>query len=288
MSVNRAASVHARLLDRAKRDGVDLNLLLTRYALERWLYRLSISQARGEFMLKGALLFDLWFDVPHRPTRDADFLGFGLADAQVLARTIQMVCRIRADDGMQFNAESVHVMETRKEATYGGLRVKLVGTLGRARCPMQLDVGYGDAVTPGPEEADYPTLLGDCPAPRLRVYPRETVVAEKLEAIIKLGMVNSRTKDYFDLWVLLRSSTFDPVLLGTAIASTCRRRNTSLPAATPLGLSEAFAQHATKRTQWSAFLRKNALQAPALDNVVEALRDGLAMPLAQARSCIDT
>ena len=284
MSVNRVASIHARLLERAKRDGVDFNLMLARYALERWLYRLSISQARGEFMLKGALLFDLWFDVPHRPTRDADFLGFGPADAKILTRTVQTVCRISGDDGMQFDPHSVNVTEIRKEANYDGLRVKFIGTLGRARCPMQLDIGYGDAVTPGPEEADYPILLDDFPAPRLRVYPRETVVAEKLEAIIKLGMVNSRMKDYFDLWVLLRSSAFDTVVLGRAIASTCMRRNTDLPAATPLGLSNEFAQNAAKRRQWSAFLRKNALHAPALENVVEALRDGLAEVLVQARS----
>lgn len=137
---------------------------------------------------------------------------------------------------------------------------------------------------PGPEEVDYPTLLDGFPVPRLRVYPRETVVAEKLEAIIKLGMVNSRMKDYFDLWVLLRSSAFDTALLGKAIASTCMRRNTDLPTATPLGLSDEFAQSATKRTQWSAFLRKNALNAPALDKVIEELRDALAEPLAQARS----
>jgi len=185
MSVNRAASIHARLLEQAKHDSVDFNLMLARYALERWLYRLSISQARGEFMLKGALLFDLWFDVPHRPTRDADFLGFGPADAQVLARTVQMVCRIRADDGMQFDSESVNVMEIRKEANYDGLRVKFTGTLGKARCPMQLDVGYGDAVIPGPQEADYPTLLDDLPGPRLRVYPREAVVAEALENVVE-------------------------------------------------------------------------------------------------------
>jgi len=185
---------------------------------------------------------------------------------------------------MQFDPDSVNTTEIRKEANYDGLRVKFIGTLGRARCPMQLDIGYGDAVTPGPEEADYPILLDDFPAPRLRVYPRETVVAEKLEAIIKLGMVNSRMKDYFDLWVLLRSSAFDTVVLGRAIASTCMRRNTDLPAATPLGLSNEFAQNAAKRRQWSAFLRKNALHAPALENVVEALRDGLAEVLVQARS----
>jgi hypothetical protein len=185
---------------------------------------------------------------------------------------------------MQFDPDSVNVTEIRKEASYDGLRVKFIGTLGKARCPMQLDVGYGDAVIPGPEEADYPTLLDDLPGPRLRVYPREAVVAEKLEAIIKLGMVNSRMKDYFDLWVLLRSSAFNTEVLGRAIASTCMRRHTDLPAATPLGLSDEFAQNATKRRQWSAFLQKNTLHAPALENVIEELRDGLIGALMQARS----
>ena len=208
MSVNRAASIHARLLERAKRDGVDFNQMLARYALERWLWKLSISQARGEFMLKGALLFDLWFDVPHRPTRDADFLGFGPTDAKVLARTVQMVCRISVDDGMQFDSDSVNVVETRKRANYDGLRVKFIGTLGKARCSMQLDVGYGDAVIPGPEGGLSDAVMTSRPA--FACCMREAVVAEKLEAIAKLGMVNSGMKDYFDLWVLLRSSLSIP------------------------------------------------------------------------------
>ncbi len=210
MSDPRADSVRARLLQRARQHGEDFNLLLTRYALERWLYRLSVSDERAGFVLKGALLFSLWFDEPHRPTRDADFLGFGAADAELLRGRLQAICRVACDDGMRFDADSVTVAPIREQARYDGLRADLLGWLGTARCNVQLDVGFGDAVTPAAQEMDYPTLLADVPAPHLRVYPRETVLAEKLEAMIVLGMRNSRMKDYFDVWVLLRQGGFDP------------------------------------------------------------------------------
>lgn len=199
MTDPRADSVRARLLNRAQQHGEDFNLLLTRYALERWLYRLSVSDQQAGFVLKGALLFALWFDEPHRPTRDADFLGFGEADAGLLRARLQSVCRIACDDGMRFDAESVRVMPIREQANYDGLRAELLGWLSTARCNVQLDVGFGDAVTPAAQQMDYPTLLADVPTPHLRVYPRETVLAEKLEAMIVLGMRNSRMKDYFDM-----------------------------------------------------------------------------------------
>lgn len=170
MTADLTASIHARLLNLAKARGEDFNLILTRYAIERFLYRLSLVPARDVYWLKGALLFDLWFDVPHRPTRDADFLGFGPIDAEALASTVSEICVIAVDDGMKFDTASISVEEIREEASYAGLRVRLVGRLGNARCTVQLDVGYGDAVAPGPEEAVYPTLLHDQPAPRLRVY----------------------------------------------------------------------------------------------------------------------
>lgn len=168
MSAHLAASIHARLLNRAKERGEDFNLVLTRYANERFLYRLSLSPARDTSLLKGALLFDLWFDVPHRPTRDIDFLGFGAADTEALAVTMREVCRVVAVDGMEYDPASVTVKEIREDDRYGGLRVRLQGRLGNARCAMQLDVGYGDAVTPSPDDAVYPTLLDDVPPPRLR------------------------------------------------------------------------------------------------------------------------
>jgi hypothetical protein len=159
------------LLNKAKARGEDFNLILTRYAIERFLYRLSLVPAREVFWLKGALLFDLWFDVPHRPTRDADFLGFGQIDIEILANTVRGICEIEVEDGMLFNPASITVEEIREEARYGGLRVRLVAKLGNARSTVQLDVGYGDAVTPGPEEAVYPTLLDDQASATLACLP---------------------------------------------------------------------------------------------------------------------
>lgn len=283
MSDPRADSVRARLLQRARQQGQDFNLLLTRYALERWLYRLSISDERAGFVLKGALLFSLWFDEPHRPTRDADFLGFGAADAELLRGRLQAICRVACDDGMHFDADSVQVAPIREQARYDGLRADLLGWLGTARCNVQLDVGFGDAVTPAAEEMDYPTLLADVPAPHLRVYPRETVLAEKVEAMIVLGMRNSRMKDYFDVWVLLRQGGFDPIVLAQAIHATCARRETALPEGWPTGLADEFAADAAKRAQWQAFLRKNQLDAPALAELIAELRAALAQPLDMAR-----
>lgn len=282
MIANLAASIHARLLARAKERGDDFNLVLTRYGLERFLYRLSVSPARDHYLLKGALLFDLWFDVPHRPTRDADFLGFGPADRDALGRHVRDVCVVAVEDGMAFDPESVAIEEIRDGAKYRGLRVKLVGQLGNARCPVQLDVGYGDAVTPGPEEIVYPTYLEDLPPPRLKGYPRASVAAEKLEAIVSLGLANTRMKDYFDLRALAREGAVGQDVLADAIEATFARRGTALPAELPLGLTDAFAQNAEKRAQWKAFLGKNRLEASTLDEVIAEVREFLAEPLRRA------
>lgn len=162
MSVrNIGASIRDRLLNKARAEKLDYNLLLTRYALERLLYRLSISVHRDQFLLKGALLFDLWFDVPHRPTHDADFLGFGSAEIPRVDAVFREICRIEVEDGIGFDPDSVKAAEIRKEAHYAGVRVTLMGLLASARCPVQVDIGFGDAVVPGPEEALYPIILGD-------------------------------------------------------------------------------------------------------------------------------
>lgn len=269
---NVAASVRARLLSRAKEQGMDYNLILTKYALERLLYRLSVSPWGDAFVLKGALLFDLWFDQPHRPTRDMDLLGFGSSEMADVAVVFREVCALVDEDGMTFDPATVRAAEIRKEANYAGVRVTLLGTLDGARCAVQVDVGYGDAVTPEPQTAHYPVLLEDMSTPVLRVYPAYTVVAEKYHAMVSLGMVNTRLKDYFDLWFLARHFVFDPALLQDAIAATFARRSAPLPQHLPLGLSDAFAQDATKVQQWKAFLRKNKLQAPALDAVMDELR----------------
>ena len=272
---NIGASIRDRLLNKARADRLDYNLLLTRYALERLLYRLSISDQHDQFLLKGALLFDLWFDVPHRPTHDADFLGFGSAEIPHLAKVFQHICRIEVEDGIVFQPDSVTAVEIRKEAHYAGFRVTLMGLLDSARCPVQVDIGFGDAVVPGPEDVHYPVLLGEMPEPKLRAYPRYTVIAEKLEALTSLGMLNSRMKDFFDLWVLAKHSDFDGSVLSRAVAATFERRRTAIPMGVPIGLSDEFINDAQKEKQWQAFLRKNAIALIPLAAVIADLRNFL-------------
>ncbi len=279
---NPAASVRARLLNRAKADKAEFQLVLTRFALERLLYRLSKSPHRDQFLLKGALLFDLWFDEPHRPTRDADFLGFGSANIPRIENIFRDICKIAAaEDGMVFDPASVKGQEIRKEANYSGIRITLMATLDGAGCPVQADIGFGDAVTPGPEEAEYPVYLNDLPVPNLRVYPKYSAIAEKFEAIVSLGMGNSRMKDFFDLWVLTRNSELKPKTLRAAVEATFDRRGTVIPASTPIGLSDEFASDRIKQTQWRAFIAKNRLNAPELGEIVTLLRNYFVSTLGQ-------
>ena len=273
--INRAASVRARLLSKAKAESQDFSLVLTRYGLERLLYRLSVSSNKDSFLLKGALLFDLWFDVPLRPTRDIDLLGFGPAEEPLVLAAFEEMCKIECDDGIVFDIHTLKIEEIRKEANYSGLRISLMGHVDGARCPIQVDIGYGDAVTPAPETAEYPVMLSDTPVPILRVYPRYTVIAEKFEALISLGMINTRLKDYFDLWVILTTAELDQKLLAEAIAATLARRQTTLPSSTPIGLSDEFSSDSKKVAQWDAFIKKNNLDAPRLEVVVAFLRDRL-------------
>ena len=272
---NLSSSVRSKLKNKAQAENKEFNLILTRYALERFLYRLSISLHRDHFLLKGALLFDLWFDVPLRATRDIDLLGFQLPDAAYLLKTFEDLCAIEVQDGITFDQSSIRAEEIRKEANYLGMRVTLVAYLDGARSVVQVDVGYGDAVTPAPEEANYPVLLAEFPSPRLRVYPRYTVVAEKLDAIISLGMANSRMKDYFDIWVILRESELDLEVLRSAVNATSKRRNTLMPEGLPLGLSDEFAQDKNKNIQWNVFLNKNQLDEITLNQLVLDLRKSL-------------
>lgn len=269
---NTADSVKARLKNKAIAEGKDFSLMLTRYALERFLYRLSVSRHAESFLLKGALLFDLWFDVPFRATRDIDLLGFGLEDAAHLAQVFNDLCSLECGDGIRFDSSSIRVEEIRKESHYAGLRITLNGFIGSAKCVVQVDVGYGDAVTPAPDFAEYPVMLEEFPAPRLRVYPRYTVIAEKLEAIISLGMANSRLKDYFDLWVLLNHSTLNAELLQEAVLATTSRRRTAMPEGIPLGLSEEFGSDSRKQAQWLSFSNKNQIHDIHFPEVVDYLR----------------
>lgn len=273
MSANRAASIRARLKNRADAAKQDFDLVLTRFGLERLLYRLSVSRHAPSYLLKGALLFALWYDAPLRPTRDADLLGFGPDDVDSARAAFREICAIEADDGIVFDAGSVRAERIRKEAGYGGVRVALRATLEGARISLQVDIGFGDVVTPAPEAIAYPVLLDDLPAPGLRAYPKATVVAEKFQALCALGMANTRMKDYFDLWVLLRDEDLDDPELARAIRATFERRRTPMPDGVPVGLSDAFAADAGKQTQWRAFVGRNKLETVALEVVVRALRD---------------
>ncbi len=189
------------------------------------------------------------------------------------------MCALDVDDGIRFDAQSIRAEEIRKEANYAGIRVTLLGWVDGARCPIQVDVGYGDAVTPEPEAVEYPVMLDGFPVPKLRAYPRYTVVAEKLEALISLGVANSRMKDYFDLWVLARHSDFEGEVLRQAIGATLSRRGTDIPTVVPFGLTEAFATDAQKQMQWQGSLKKNRLEALTLEQVVSDLREFLMPPL---------
>jgi predicted nucleotidyltransferase component of viral defense system len=277
-----AASVRARLLNVAKAQGVDFNQVLVRFALERILYRLTKSPYADRFLLKGALLFTLWYDMPHRATRDADLLGFGPSDLASVAETFRNIAGVAVDDGIAFDPASVTVEEIRKESGYGGVRVIIAGELAKARCKTQIDVGFGDAVTPAPVDSVYPVLLNDLPAPKLRAYPTYTVVAEKLHAIALLGMANSRLKDYFDLSVLLERETLDADLLTQAIKATFERRSMSVPEAMPIGLTDEFAHDSSRQSLWLAFLKKNELPPEPLPAVVDRLRSALAPALNRA------
>ena len=275
MTKDLAASVRARLLNIAKSEGSNFNQLLVRYALERFLYRLSQSAHADRFLLKGALLFTLWYDMPHRPTRDADLLGFGPSDLQSIGQTFRDIAAITVDDGITFDPESVTAEDIRKEAGYAGARVVITGELAKARCKTQIDIGFGDAVTPGPVQSEYPVLLEDFPAPRLRTYPVYTVISEKLHAIALLGMTNSRVKDYLDLWVMLDRESLNMNTLAQAISATFTRRSMAVPTDLPMGLSDEFAADPSRQALWSAFIRKNDLATIPLADVVTRIRSAL-------------
>ena len=277
MTGNLSASILARLLTLAKQRGDDYNLLLNRYGMERLLARVSTSPHADRFLLKGALLFALWYDTPHRPTRDADLLGFGPDDEANLIATFRDIAVMDLGDGIVFDPDSVKADAIREDNTYGGTRITLVARIGSARCALQIDVGFGDAVTPGPQTVAYPTLLGDFPAPTLRVYPVYTVIAEKYQAMVMLGQANSRMKDFFDLAVIARRTELDGATLAAAIVSTFARRQTALPTERPLALTEQFSEDAAKLRQWQAFLNKNRIEAASLGDTV-ALLDDLLWP----------
>ena len=267
---NIGASVRARLLNLARERNQPFDLLLTRYTLERLLYRLSSSQYRERFVLKGAMLMTNWMNDPHRPTRDLDLLAFGDSDPEVILAVFRDICAIKADDAVVFDISALAVDRVRDELEYGGLRIKTNATVDGAKVRVLVDIGFGDAIEPGLTEIELSVLL-DQPAPRLRAYPYETMIAEKFQAMVNLGRANSRMKDFYDIWILARSHEFDGVRLARAIAATFARRKTGIPSERPDALTPAFAEDQTKQRQWTAFLEDVAITPGTLAEVLEDL-----------------
>ena len=254
---NIALSIRNRLTQRARERRENAQLLMTRYVIERVLYRLSVSPYRERFVLKGAMLFSLWTRAPYRSTGDLDLLGVGenapAAIADVFARILALPVEC---DGIAFRPGTLRAIAARDEDEYSGVKLNFVADLAGARLPVQIDIGFGDVITPGSVDIEYPSLV-DQPRPRLRAYPPETVVAEKFQAVVALGMPNSRMKDFFDLWAISEAFDFDGALLARAITNTFERRGTPLPSETPVALTAEFAE--AKQAQWAAFLRRTEI-----------------------------
>ena len=277
---NLAASVRQRLLMLSQKRTEPFDLILARYGIERLLYRLSRSAYADRFLLKGAMLFRVWMDSSHRPTRDVDLHGIGPAEVTDLENIFRELCTLSVEpDGLVFLSASVKAEPSREEAVYGGIRVIIEARLENSRIPIQCDVGFGDAVTPGPVVIEFPALL-DFPPPHLHSYPTYTVAAEKLEAMVLLGETNSRMKDFYDLWFLSRHFDFDGNTLVEAIRATFDRRKTKLPEGAPVALTDDFS--AMKTIQWKAFLRRNRLPELEMAVVMDAIRQFAELPLSNA------
>ena len=280
---NLAASVRDRLLKHARESKDELQLVLMHYGLERLLYRLSQSDYAGEFVVKGAMLFLVWTGEAHRSTKDLDLLALKSASTSHLETVFREVLKlVVVDDGLIFLPDSVTAEPIRENDIYQGVRVTLEARLGNARIPLQVDVGFGDVVTPKAGKIIFPTLL-EFPAPKVAVYPKETAIAEKFEIMVKLGLVNSRMKDYYDIWTLCREFDFDGEVLSKAVRATFQRRQTAIPADIPTGLSPEFCADPSKQRQWEAFIKRGRLKVAGHDlvNVVGVLREFLG-PVANA------
>jgi hypothetical protein len=253
---NVAASVRQRLLNYAHQSGDEFQRVLDLYGAERFLFRLGRSPLVEKVVLKGAMLFLKWAGELYRPTKDVDFLALGSESLEGAEQIVREICSIPSEeDGVEFLTSTVHAELIREEQEYGGTRVTFLAELGSALIHLRVDMGYGDAVPPETTIGKYPTLL-DMPAPVLRMYPAEAVIAEKYQALVDLGITNSRMKDFYDLWVLAKDFAFDGRKLSAAIAATFKRRRTMIPEKEPIALSQEFGRNDLKRTQWRAFLQK--------------------------------
>ena len=282
---NLAASVQQRLLNWAQQAGQEFQITLNNFLLERFLYRLGRSPARTRFVLKGALLFRVWADTPYRATLDLDLLRRGASNRQAVAADIRAICATSApEDAVEFDTRDLTIEDIRAEDEYAGLRVRFVGLLGNTRTRLQVDIGTADATWPEPEVTSYPVFL-DLPAPRVLAYHPATVVAEKLEALVVLGLTNSRIKYYFDLHYLAANFPFDGATLAHAIGATFERRKTVFPEATPVGLTDAYWDYHGRDAHMRAFARRTRMSAdlPRARSLLPLLREFLLPPLAAVR-----
>jgi hypothetical protein len=272
---NPAISIRAKLLAHAKQHGDDFQRVLTRYAIERLLFRLSQTDAAERYVLKGAMLFVTWPKHVFRPTGDLDLLGEGNPEPAALMALFTTICQVAfPEDGIVFDPATLKVEPVREADKYQGARLSLRGDLAGARIPVQIDIGFGDHVHPEPKRENFPSLLPDLPQANILMYPPETVVAEKFEAMIRFGEANGRIKDFHDIWVTTRTFPFDLANVVEAVGGTLRRRETAIPTQTPVGLTDAFAAIAEERGLWSGFLRRTppALEPPAFSALQAELR----------------
>lgn len=278
------ASVRAHLGDLARRRRVELQVVLSEFAVERFLYRLGVSAHEGSFVLKGATLLRFWSGDHRRATWDLDLLGRGAQGVADVLAAVREVCEVPADDGISFDTASAVGEEIREADAYAGVRVRLRADIAGARIPVQVDVGFGDAVVPPPVREQLSVLLGHEP-PCVLVYPRETIVAEKVEAMMSLGVTNSRMKDFYDVHQLAMLAPFEGQTLVRALQATFARRGTALPPGEPQVLQLGFLDAPERRVQWQAFLKRSRVErAPQQETLTEDLRQFLLPPLAAARS----
>jgi predicted nucleotidyltransferase component of viral defense system len=282
--VNSPASIRARLLNTSRQSGEDFQALLTRYAIERFLFRLGESGQRDTFVLKGAMLFVAWEGSLHRPTKDLDLLGFGLPSVEDVAARIREIAAIQCDDGIDFDTASVETEVMKEDAEYEGVRARFTARLEQARIRMQVDIGFGDAVDAPLGTDRFPAILNGMSPPRLRMYPAESVIAEKVHAMVVLDVRNSRMKDFYDVWHLSRTRSFEMERLTRAFRATFERRRTDLPKGIPFALTPEFLQSKTKTAQWIGFVERLRLEnVPDLHQVGMSIRRFVEPVLLEAR-----
>ena len=288
MVTNKAASIRQKLLNLSRERGESFDFVLQQYAIQRLLYRLSVSEYHDQFLLKGAMLFSVWTGDLHRPTKDIDLLGFGSNDTDVLVNDFKVICAIEADDGLIFDIESIQGVRIKEDSLYQGVRVTGFAHLEKAKIGLQVDIGFGDAVTPNARLATIPSFL-DFPAPIMKIYPVYTVIAEKFHAMVALGLFNSRIKDFYDIWMIaihglqegdfllggdaLDGTALNGTLLVSAIRSTFNRRNTVMSTEMLSVFTAEFMQDTNKHKQWNAFLNKNRIVSDqSFENIQQGLR----------------